>query len=46
MKKLLLFTLAVVAVIGAFRWQEWRDWFAKGTVPQLTQEFSLSLIHI
>ena len=46
MKKLLLFTLAVVAVIGAFRWQEWRDWFAKGTVPQLTQEFSNSLVFI
>ena len=46
MKKLFLVTLAIIAVVAAFRWNEWRDWFDKGTVPQLTKEFSNSLVFV
>ncbi len=46
MKKLILFTLVVVAAIAAFRWEEWRDWFDKGSAPHLTREFSSSLVFI
>jgi hypothetical protein len=46
MKKLFLITLVIVAVIAVFRWSEWRDWFDKGSAPQLTRQFSNSLVFV
>ena len=44
MKILFRVTVVVVAVIAAFKWEDWRDWLAKDTAPQLTREFSNSLV--
>ena len=46
MKKLFLVTLVIVAAIAAFQWEAWRDWLNKGSVPQLTREFSGSLVFV
>ena len=46
MKKPFLVTLTIIVVVAAFRWNEWRDWLDKGSVPQLTRRFSNSLVFV